>query len=162
MTCPLMLDVVVVFGMKMTNGTVSLYIRTNPPVSASTAIGTSAVEQYQEDRSLYGVSMNTKLGDWAIGAELSYRPKDSVAIDPTVPLAGPYTFFGDPRFGTGTSFLKDGFKDEKKYQAHLTGFYLLPQSITSALGAAVKPLRRRGLLDRAFCDEIRLQMCVYP
>ena len=80
--------------------------------------------------------MNTKLGDWAIGAELSYRPKDSVAIDPTVPLAGPYTFFGDPRFGTGTSFLKDGFKDEKKYQAHLTGFYLLPQSITSALGAA--------------------------
>jgi len=99
-------------------------------------IGTSAVEQYQEDRSLYGISMNTKLGDWAIGAELSYRPRDSVAIDPTVPLAGPYTFFGDPRFGTGTSFLKDGFKDEKKYQAHLTGFYLLPQSITAPLGAA--------------------------
>ena len=99
-------------------------------------IGTSAVEQYQEDRSLYGISMNTKLGDWAIGAELSYRPRDSVAIDPTVPLAGPYTFFGDPRFGTGTSFLKDGFKDEKKYQAHLTGFYLMPQSITAPLGAA--------------------------
>ena len=100
------------------------------------AIGTSAVEQYQEDRSLYGVSMNTKLGDWAIGAELSYRPRDSVAIDPTVPLAGPYTFFGDPRFGTGTSFLKDGFVDEKKYQAHVTGFYLLPQAITAPLGAA--------------------------
>ncbi|MDO8341149.1 MAG: DUF1302 family protein, partial [Candidatus Woesebacteria bacterium] len=45
-------------------------------------VGTSAVEQYQEDRSLYGVSMNTKLGDWAVGAELSYRPRDSVAIDP--------------------------------------------------------------------------------
>ncbi|MCC7309619.1 MAG: DUF1302 family protein, partial [Sulfuritalea sp.] len=28
------------------------------------------------------------------------------------------------------------YVEEKKYQAHLTGFYLLPQSITSAFGAA--------------------------
>ncbi|WP_077035537.1 DUF1302 domain-containing protein [Pelomonas sp. KK5] len=36
---------------------------------------------YPEDRKLYGVSMNFPLGDWAIGSELSYRPKDAVALN---------------------------------------------------------------------------------
>lgn len=98
-------------------------------------INISAVEQYGEDRSLYGVSMNTAVGDWAVGAELSYRPKDSVAVDPTVPLAGPYTYF-NANFGGPNSYVVNGYKDEKKWQAHLTGFTLLSQGITRPLGAA--------------------------
>lgn len=92
----------------------------------------SAVEQYGEDRSLYGISMNTKLGDWAVGAELSYRPKDSVAIDPTVPYAGvPYSVFN-----VAPGAIANGYKDEDKWQAHVTGFKLLSQELTRPLGAA--------------------------
>jgi hypothetical protein len=97
---------------------------------------TAAVEQYGEDKSLYGVSMNTKIGDWAVGAELSYRPRDSVLIDPTVPFAGKYSLGAVAAANLDTEVMVNGYKEEKKYQAHLTGFYLLPQSITSALGAA--------------------------
>jgi hypothetical protein len=109
--------------------------RFSPALAGTNVLGVAAVEQYGEDKSLYGISMNTKLGDWAIGAELSYRPRDSVAIDPTVPFAGPYSLQAASATFTVPAMM-DGYKEEKKYQAHLTGFYLLPQSITSALGAA--------------------------
>ncbi|WP_437880996.1 DUF1302 domain-containing protein [Pseudomonas sp. LRF_L74] len=36
---------------------------------------------YLEDRMLYGVSVNTNVGDWAVGSELSYRPKDAVSLN---------------------------------------------------------------------------------
>ena len=97
---------------------------------------TKAVEQYGEDKSLYGISMNTKLGDWAVGAELSYRPRDSVAIDPTVPFAGKYSLGGLAAANLDQEVMMNGYKNEEKYQAHVTGFYLLPQSITSVFGAA--------------------------
>src|SRR5690606_1851394 len=51
---------------------------------------------YGEDRNVFGISANTTLGGWAVGAELSYRPKESVGIDPTVPLVGPYSVFEFP------------------------------------------------------------------
>jgi len=36
---------------------------------------------YGEDRKLYGVSANFPVGNWAVGAEFSYRPKDAVTIN---------------------------------------------------------------------------------
>lgn len=108
--------------------------RYDPAISNVAAIG--AVEQYGQDRNLYGLSLNTKAGEWAIGAELSYRPKDSVAIDPTVPLSGPYSFFGNAGYGGSDPYLVNGWKTEKKYQAHLTGFRFLPSEWTRAIGAA--------------------------
>lgn len=98
---------------------------------AANAFGITAVEQYGQDLDLYGVSMNTKVGDWAFGAELSYRPKDSVAVDPTVPATGKYSVVAAPG---GT--LVDGFVGEKKYQAQATAFTWIPPEITRALGAA--------------------------
>lgn len=93
--------------------------------------GIVAVEQYGQDKDLFGLSMNTKLGEWAVGAEISYRPKDSVAIDPTVPLSGRYSVFT-----ATTGSVANGYINEKKFQAHVTGFRFLPQEITRALGAA--------------------------
>jgi hypothetical protein len=98
---------------------------------ASNMFNVSAVEQYGEDRTIFGASMNTKVGDLAVGAELSYRPKDSVAIDPTVPGSGQYSVFA-----LAPGELANGYKDEKKYQAHLNTFYLLPPMVPSVLGAA--------------------------
>lgn len=104
--------------------------------ATANVINISAVEQYGKDRELFGLSMNTKAGEWAVGAEVSYRPRDSVGIDPTVPLAGPYSYFANPNFGSATSYTMNGYKDEQKWQAHVTGFRFLPSEVTRVLGAA--------------------------
>lgn len=79
---------------------------------ANPGAGTGAEFRYLEDRTLYGVSTNFALGDWAIGAELSYRPKDAVALNPlwTNTIDGNFCYLG------GKCYV-----DEKKYQFHLTG-----------------------------------------
>ncbi len=93
--------------------------------------GVTVVEQYGENKELFGFSANTKVGDWAFGAELSYRPRDSVAIDPTVPLSGRYSVFSVP-----SNTVANGYVNEKKYQGHVTAFTWLPPELTRALGAA--------------------------
>lgn len=110
-------------------------------VGTPNLLGLTAVEQYGEDRNLFGLSMNTKVGDWAFGAELSYRPKDSVAVDPTVPtqtgsrsrlqynLAALSNNFAAPA-------MANGYSNERKFQAHATAFTWLPPELTRALGAA--------------------------
>ncbi|HEU4616285.1 MAG TPA: DUF1302 domain-containing protein, partial [Kofleriaceae bacterium] len=93
----------------------------NDPSITDNPFGLGYFLQYGKDRNLYGLSVNTHLGDWAVGAEVSYRPRDGVAIDPTVPLAGQYcAFCGPGRYS--------GYVDEKKWQAHLTTIYLLGPS----------------------------------
>lgn len=80
---------------------------------------------YAENRRLYGISANFPLGDAAIGTELSYRPRDAVAINPAV---------------SGCSANNGNcWVDEKKYQWHLTGILSLTPSnaggVLRALGA---------------------------
>lgn len=81
---------------------------------------------YAPDRSLYGISANLPLGDWALGAELSYRPRDAVALNPA---------------GSGCSYNAGNcYVDEKKLQLHLTGILSLTPSeyggLLSLLGGA--------------------------
>ena len=106
----------------------------NDPSITANPFGLGYFVDYGKGRDLYGVSVNTKVGDWAIGGEVSYRPRDGVGIDPTVPLSGPYAAFSGP--GTYR-----GFVDEKKWQAHVTAIYLLGPSgdlgwLLRGLGAA--------------------------
>jgi hypothetical protein len=93
----------------------------NDPAIIANPFGLGYFVDYGKDRDLFGVSVNTKLGDWAIGAEVSYRPRDGVGIDPTVPLSGPYAAFSGPG-------VYRGFVDERKWQAHVTAIYLLGPS----------------------------------
>lgn len=93
----------------------------NDPSITANPFGLGYFVDYGKDRNLFGVSVNTKVGDWAVGAEVSYRPRDSVAIDPTVPLSGQYAAFAAPG-------VYPGFVDEHKWQAHLTTIYLLGPS----------------------------------
>lgn len=93
----------------------------DPSTITSNPFGLGYKLQYGKNRDLFGASVNTMLGDWAIGAEVSYRPKDGVGIDPTVPLEGQYCAFCAP----GTY---DGYANFKKWQAHLTAIYLLGPS----------------------------------
>lgn len=118
---------------------------TDPSFLTANVIGIGYNNEYGRDKNLFGVSFNTKLGPVAVGGELSYRPKDSVGIDPSVPPTGPYSIFDPTTPGptktvdpvTGRTTVR-GFVDEKKWQAHLTGFYFM--EVNSPIGAIMKGL----------------------
>lgn len=79
---------------------------------------------YRSNRQLIGISTNFPAGDWAIGSELSYRPRDAVTLGgcftPGLPLNANVN--PDP--------IPDGrcpeFVDKQKYELHITA--LLQQS----------------------------------
>lgn len=118
---------------------------TDPALAASNVASIGYRNEYGQKKDLFGASFNTKMGPVAVGGELSYRPRDSVAIDGSVPLSGPYSIFDattpgatktiDPSNGRTTV---RGFVDEKKWQAHLTAFYFI--EVNSPLGAVMKGL----------------------
>jgi hypothetical protein len=108
---------------------------------AANVLGVTAVEQYGQDLDLFGLSMNTKAGDWAFGSELSYRPRDSVAIDPTVPYQTGSNSKAQHNLaalssGYTANAMANGYASEKKFQFHTTAFTWLPTEMTRALGAA--------------------------
>lgn len=71
---------------------------------------TGALElEYLKNRKLFGVSTNFPLGDWSIGGELSYRPKDAIALSP---VAG--------ACGAGAPADCHLSTDAQRYQLHLT------------------------------------------
>ena len=93
----------------------------NDPGIVANPFGLGYKLQYGKNRDLFGASVNGNIGDWAVGGEISYRPRDGVGIDPTVPLEGQYCAFCAP----GTY---DGYVNARKWQAHLTAIYLLGPS----------------------------------
>lgn len=97
----------------------TLGFRFDPERYTTNVAGLAYFVDYGESRNVFGVSANTLIGTWAVGAELSYRPKESVGIDPTVVGFGKYSVFD---YVGKTS---RGFVTERKWQAHLTGFKLL-------------------------------------
>lgn len=115
-------------------------------VGAFNGSGISYFNEYGKDKDLFGASLNTKIGSWAVGAELSYRPRDSVAIDPTVPVSGQYSVWDTTpgklkNVNTGGSTTVRGYIEEEKWQGHLTGFYMFENDsifgqISKAIGAA--------------------------
>ncbi|MCU9947817.1 DUF1302 domain-containing protein [Pseudomonas sp. PDM13] len=95
---------------------------------------------YGEDKDLFGLSASTMLGPVAVAGELSYRPRDSVGIDPTVPfgqgITGSYNRYS--LFDTGVN---KGFVEARKWQADVNAIYNFSASdplgfIPSALGAS--------------------------
>ena len=97
---------------------------TVPYPSASAAIAYQY--SYRSNRQLIGLSTNFPVGDWAIGGELSYRPRDAVALGtcytPGHPLDSNVNFNPVP---SGRCPL---FVDKQKYELHLTGLLQLSPS----------------------------------
>ncbi len=110
----------------------------NPAYANANVIAAGYYNEYGRDKDLFGASFNSKLGPVAVGGELSYRPKDSVAIDPSVPGAGRYSIFDPANADAGGRIAVRGYVEEKKFQAHLTALYFT--EVNSPLGALVKGL----------------------
>lgn len=81
------------------------------PVLSYLANGTSRWS-YLKNRQLFGVSTNFPVGDWAIGAELSYRPHDAVAMSACFAPGGPT----DAQTNAVAGIDCPAYKDMKKFQ----------------------------------------------
>ncbi len=114
---------------------------------------------YAENRNLFGVSYNTRAGDWAFGTELSFRPKESTPIDPTIVINpnDPYYCNADlnPANYRPTGYVCRGAIDEKKYQFHLTAL-----NIFTPGGTFGGLLRALGATEGTFTSE--LAAAFYP
>lgn len=105
---------------------------------ANNVAGIGYYNEYGRDKNLFGASFNTKAGPVAVGGEISYRPRDSVAIDGSVPLAGKYSIFEAANADANGRITVRGYTEEKKWQAHLTALYFT--EVNSPAGALVKAL----------------------
>jgi hypothetical protein len=111
---------------------------TDPAYLASNVAAIGYYNEYGKDKDLVGASFNTKAGPVALGGEISYRPRDSVAIDGSVPLAGRYSIFDPANADANGRATVRGYVEEKKIQAHLTALYFT--EVNSWTGALVKAL----------------------
>ncbi len=105
--------------------------------------------EYGRDKDLFGASFNTKAGPVAVGGEISYRPRDSVAIDGSVPFTGRYSIFEPANADANGRATVRGYVEEKKIQAHLTALYFT--EVNSWTGALVKAL---GAAEGTFLGEV--------
>ena len=83
--------------------------------------GAGAQYNFLEDRQMYGVSANLPVGNWAVGWELSYRPKEAVALSACGSRLSDGTVDTNPFDQTGCK----GWTETDKYQTHLTGLLML-------------------------------------
>ncbi|MBN3815453.1 DUF1302 domain-containing protein [Paraburkholderia sp. Se-20369] len=93
------------------------------PVLASLANGTSQWS-YLGSRQLFGVSANFGVGPWAIGTELSYRPRDAVALSSCFGAGGPLDLNTNGVQGINCQ----QWADKKKFQFDLNGLLALTRS----------------------------------
>lgn len=92
------------------------------PVLSYLSNGT-AQWSYLTNRRLFGLSTNFPLGDWAIGAELSYRPRDAVAMSGCYGAGGPPDANTNAASGTCQAWM-----DSKKFQFDINAQLTLTQS----------------------------------
>jgi hypothetical protein len=90
---------------------------------------------YLEDRDLFGASTNFQVGQWALGGELSYRPRDAVSLSgcfaPGQPIDSNNLASANPVPG---GYCPE-WKDEHKWETHLAAqMQLQPSENPYALG----------------------------
>ncbi|WP_326537396.1 DUF1302 domain-containing protein [Pseudorhodoferax sp.] len=127
-------------GTQLNLGLYAMRYHDKTPQFSTNIRGSGAVGwTYAENRKLFGVSANFPLGDWAIGTELSYRPRDAVALNSA----------------TSGCASQNGncWVDEKRLQWHLTGLLSLTPSGTGSgllrlLGADTATLLAEAVVMR--------------
>jgi hypothetical protein len=93
------------------------------PVLGVVGGGTQYEWSFPQNRQMYGVSANFPVGNWAIGTEFSYRPKDAITLGGCFGPGGVLDANTNP--GSADCPL---YKDSKKYQASVTALLQLQKS----------------------------------
>ena len=79
--------------------------------------------KFLTNRQLFGASTNFQLGNWAMGSELSFRPKDAIALNACFTTPGPTdtNTNGNPLFSAVPGSEQcPGHMDNKKWEWHMT------------------------------------------
>jgi hypothetical protein len=114
----------------------------NLVADSNVSAGNDYQSLYRENRDLFGLSTNFPLGNWAIGSELSYRPRDAIALSGcylpgAAPNANNFGVAGGPAsFANGQACPL--WRDNQKYELHLTGLLQLTPSDAPTI---MEPLR---------------------
>lgn len=112
----------------------------DPKYAADNPVSAGYRVEFPKNRHLAGVSTNFNAGDWAIGAEVSYRPREATAIDTSVPTVNGkqpyYACVNDG--GEAKGHYCKGWVDQQKWQAQSTALQIF--SPTSGLGQWILPL----------------------
>jgi hypothetical protein len=111
---------------------------TDPDYLAYNVAAIGYYNEYGKNKNLIGASFNTKAGPVAVGGEISYRPRDSVAIDGSVPFTGKHSIFEAANADANGRITVRGYVEEKKVQAHLTALYFT--EVNSPMGQLVRAL----------------------
>nr|WP_225869866.1 DUF1302 family protein [Glaciimonas sp. PCH181] len=93
------------------------------PVLSYASLESSGQFNYLQRRQLFGVSANFPIGDWAIGTELSYRPRDAVALSGCFLAGAPAD--ANTNLASGQCA---AYKDNKKYQFDINAQIILTKS----------------------------------
>lgn len=93
------------------------------PVLSYADLASAGEFSYLKRRQLLGASANFPIGDWAIGTELSYRPRDAVALSGCFLAGGPAD--ANTNLASGPCA---AYKDNKKYQFVVNAQINLTQS----------------------------------
>lgn len=111
----------------------------DPAYDAYNPVSTAYKVEYPKGRQIYGVSTNFNAGDWAVGAEVSYRPREATAIDTSVPtLNGKQPLYACVNDGgEAKGHYCKGWVDMHKWQTQSTALQILTP--TSGIGEWVLP-----------------------
>lgn len=108
-------------GTQLNLGMYAMNYHDKGPVFSTNIRGTGVVGwAFPEDRKLFGLSANFPVGDWAVGAETSYRPRDAVSLNSA----------GGCQSQRGNCWV-----DSRKIQTAVTGLF------------AATPNNAKGMLD---------------
>ncbi|CAA7611357.1 conserved exported hypothetical protein [Candidatus Terasakiella magnetica] len=94
------------------------------PVLDNNVNGTVSAK-YLENRQLYGVSANFPAGDWSIGSEVSYRPRDAVALTGCSASSNPMDLSSA---NTPTGINCHQWKEMQKFQTDVVGLLAMTPS----------------------------------
>jgi len=109
-------------GTQMDLGLYFLNYHDKMPVLDNNINGTVS-PKYLENRQLYGVSANFPVSDWAVGSEVSYRPRDAVALTGCFAPASPMDAQNSPQ-----NINCHQWKEMQKFQTDVTGLLAMTPS----------------------------------
>ncbi|MGN8005968.1 DUF1302 domain-containing protein [Acidovorax sp. 22279] len=106
------------------------YLRYTDKTPVFTFRAADATLNYLKKRDLFGLSANFPLGDWAIGTELSYRPRDAIGLTTCFKPGGPL----DSVSNAAPPLDCPAYRDNKKWQLIVNAQYNLSPTTTPFIG----------------------------
>lgn len=110
------------------------YIRYTDKSPVFTYYADDSTLTYLGNRDVYGVSMNLPVGDWAVSGELSYRPRDAIALTGCFAPGGRLDSTENPaRDANGRNVDCAAYRDNEKWQLTANAQYNMTPSTTPFL-----------------------------